>query len=127
MTDDLSTARLAVLHDFAEAYNRHDLVAVMAHFTEDGVFEGFAGSQPWGERFTGREAVTARVASFLELVPDARWLDARHSVSGDRGFSEWTYVGTDPNGSAARRNGVDVFVFDGLRIASKSTYQKRVG
>ncbi len=127
MTDDLTAYRLAVLEGFAEAYNRHDVDAIMAYFSDDGVFEGFTGPEPWGERFVGREAVAARVASFLERVPDAQWLDARHAVAGDRGFSEWTYVGTDPDGTSARRNGIDVIVFDGVRIASKSTYQKRVG
>jgi ketosteroid isomerase-like protein len=123
---DLGEWRLAMLRDFADAYNRHDVDAIMAFFTDDGVFEGFAGPDPWGERFTGREAVRARVAAFLERVPDAQWIDARHAVVGDRGFSEWTYVGTDSDGTRARRNGIDAFVFRGPLIASKSTYQKRV-
>lgn len=126
MNDDLIAQRLKVLEDFANAYNRHDVEAIMAHFTDDGEFVAFAGPHPHGDRFVGRVAVAARVSSFLDAVPDARWLDARHSVAGDRGFSEWTYVGTDPDGSAARRDGIDVFRFDGLRIASKSTYQKHV-
>jgi ketosteroid isomerase-like protein len=123
----LQAARLEVLEGFAAAYNRHDLDAIMAYFVDNAVFEGFTGPNPYGERFIGREAVSRRVEEFLERVPDAQWVDAKHSVAGDRGFSEWTYTGSEPDGTAVRRNGIDVIVFDGARIASKSTFQKRVG
>lgn len=126
MIEDLAVARLAALEGFAEAYNRHDFAAIMAYFTDDIVFDSYTGTEPWGTRFVGRDDVGRRVRAFLQLVPDAQWLDARHSVAGDRGFSEWTYVGTDPDGSSERRAGVDVFVFDGALIVSKSTYQKMV-
>jgi ketosteroid isomerase-like protein len=125
--DEVAAARLGVLEGFAAAYNRHDVDAIMAYFVDDAVFEGFAGPEPYGERFIGREAVSGRVKAFLDRVPDAQWVEATHSVAGDRGFSEWTYIGTEPDGAQVRRNGIDVIVFDGLRIASKSTYQKRVG
>lgn len=126
MSDDLTAQRLRVLEEFAAAYNRHDVAVIMKHFTDDAEFVAFAGPHHYGDRFVGRDAISARVKGFLDAVPDASWNDARHSVAGDRGYSEWTYTGTDPDRTSAKRDGIDVFVFDGLRVKSKSTYQKRV-
>ena len=48
-----------VLHAFAEAWNRHDVEALMSFMTEDCVFESSAGADVCGTRYVGREA-TAR-------------------------------------------------------------------
>jgi ketosteroid isomerase-like protein len=121
---DLHRARSKVLKEFAEAYNRHDHVAIMRFMTDDCEFVSYFGPDPWGARFVGRPAVTDRVIAGLASFPDARWLHCVHSVVGDRGFSEWTFVATNPDGTTARRDGIDVFVFRGTKIASKSTFQK---
>lgn len=126
MTGELRSQRRRLLEEFSAAYNRHDVDAVMSCFTPEVEFVSFAGPYPHGERFVGTEAVRARVAAFLDAVPDARWTDARHSVDGDRGFSEWTYMGTERGGTSVQRDGIDVFAFTGILISSKSTYQKQV-
>lgn len=126
LTADLQERRIRVLEDFADAYNRHDTAAIMSLMSDDCEFLSFFGLDPWGERFTGREAVTARVERGLRSTPDARWTDCTHTVAGDRGFSEWTFVSSTGDGSVVRRRGIDVFAFDGVLIASKSTFQKWV-
>lgn len=122
----LEQARIRVLTEFAGAYNRHDVDAIVALMTEDCEFLAFAGPEPCGERFTGKAAVRARVASGLRELAGARWVDASHHVVADRGFSEWTFEMPLPEGNYVRRDGVDVFVFDGTQIRSKSTFQKWV-
>jgi hypothetical protein len=47
-----------------------------------------------------------------------------HVVSGNRGFSEWTFRGTDRKGVKAEVRGVDVFTFRDGRIALKDTFRK---
>lgn len=123
---DLHRARSQVLHEFAEAYNRHDHATIMRFMTDDCEFVSYFGADPWGERFVGRPAVTARVIAGLASFPDAQWLHCLHSVAEDRGFSEWTFVATNSDGTTVRRDGIDVFVFRGTKIASKSTFQKWV-
>ena len=50
------------LQTFADAWNRHDVDALMSFMTEDCVFEASAGPEICGTRYAGREAVSAGFA-----------------------------------------------------------------
>lgn len=115
---------LALLHAFADAYNRHDLEALLDMVTADCVFEMAAGPEPWGRRHMGKAALREALPWAWRTWPDARWEEATHVVAGDRGFSEWTFRGTDADGKLTEVRGVDLFVLrDGL-IARKDTFRK---
>ena len=118
------TEWIALLDTFAQAWNRHDADAVVSMMTEDAVFETFSGPEPYGARHVGRDAVRAAVSAVFAAFPDASWDDACHVVSGDRGFSEWTFRGTDRNGNRLEVRGVDVFTLRNGRIARKDTFRK---
>jgi ketosteroid isomerase-like protein len=45
------------LQSFADAFNAHDVKAIMSHMTNDCVFEASAGPDLDGEKFTGEEQV----------------------------------------------------------------------
>lgn len=77
-----------VLQAFADAFNRHDLDAVMSFMTQDCVFESSAGPDSYGTRYAGRDAVRAGFAEVLAIFPDAQWGNPRHFVQGERGVSE---------------------------------------
>jgi steroid delta-isomerase-like uncharacterized protein len=113
-----------VLQDFAEAWNRHDIEALMSFMTEDCVFEASAGPEVAGTRYVGREAVRAGYAEVWATYPDAHWGNARHFVHGDRGVSEWTFMGTKADGTRVEVNGCDLFTFRDGRIALKNSYRK---
>jgi steroid delta-isomerase-like uncharacterized protein len=114
----------ALLHAFAAAYNRHDLEALLGMVTEDCVFEMSAGPEPWGARHAGKAALRQALPWAWQAWPDARWEEATHVVAGERGFSEWTFRGTDGQGRVTEQRGVDLFTFrDGL-IARKDSYRK---
>ena len=87
------------LQAFADAWNRHDVAALMSFMTDDCVFETSAGPEVWGTRCEGREAVRAAFAEVWATFPDAHWGNARHFVCGDRGVSEWTFTGTRRDGT----------------------------
>ena len=89
-----------VLQAFGDAFNRHDLDAVMSFMTEDCVFESSAGPDICGTRYLGLEAARAGFAEVLATFPDAHWGNARHYVQGERGVSEWTFTGTRADGIA---------------------------
>ena len=113
-----------VLQAFAEAWNRHDVDALMSFMTEDCVFEASAGPDACGARYAGREAVRAAYAEVWKAFPDAHWGNARHFVHGMRGVSEWTFTGTRVDGTRVEVQGCDLFTFRDGKIALKNSYRK---
>jgi len=115
-----------VLREVLDAFNRHDLDAIMSHFAEDAVFESPRGPDPWGTRYDGREAVRAGLAKRFEGIPDVHYGEDRHFVAGDRGASEWTLTGTTTDGERIEVRGCDLWEFRDGRVTRKDSYWKRV-
>jgi hypothetical protein len=113
-----------LLERFADAWNRHDVDALMSMMTEDGVFHASAGGSVDGERHEGRRAVRAAYEAVFAQYPDAHWGGARHFVRGDRGVSEWTFTGTTRDGVRVEVDGCDLFTFSNGRIAVKNSFRK---
>jgi steroid delta-isomerase-like uncharacterized protein len=112
------------LQAFADAWNRHDVDALMTFMTHDCVFESSAGPDACGMRYAGQEAVRAGYAEVWNTFPDAHWGNARHFVQGDRGVSEWIFTGTRTDGTRVEVHGCDLFTFRGGKIAVKNSYRK---
>jgi steroid delta-isomerase-like uncharacterized protein len=116
---------VALLERFAEAWNRHDLDALMAMMTDDCVFQASAGPHVDGMRSEGPAAVRAAFAAVFETFPDARWENPRHVIAGDRAFSEWTFTGTRRDGTRVEVTGCDLLTLRDGRIAVKNAYRKQ--
>lgn len=112
------------LESFANAFNAHDVKAIMLHMTDDCVFEASAGPDSNGEKFTGTEQVKKAFENVFASFPDARWNNAIHFISGNRGFSEWTFTGTRPDGTKVEVTGCDLFTFRDGKILVKNSYRK---
>jgi uncharacterized protein (TIGR02246 family) len=67
------TAAYQLLERFADAWNRHDVDALMTMMTDDCVFEASAGPEVDGQRSEGKQAVRAAYAAVFETFPDAHW------------------------------------------------------
>ncbi|HET9879199.1 MAG TPA: nuclear transport factor 2 family protein [Candidatus Limnocylindria bacterium] len=116
--------RLAVLRDITTGFDEHDLDRIMKHFSDDAVFESPRGPDPWGRRVAGREAVRDAFAARFAGIPDVRYGDDEHFVSGDRGASEWTLRGTTTDGQRIEVRGCDLWTFSGGRVVKKDSYWK---
>lgn len=112
------------LQAFADAWNRHDIDAIMAAMTDDCVFEASGGPDVTGTRYVGRDAVRAGFVDVWTNFPDAHWGGARHFVQGHRGVSEWTFTGTRLDGARFEVHGCDLFTFRDGKIALKNSYRK---
>ena len=112
------------LQSFADAFNDHDVKAIMSHMTEDCVFEASAGPDFDGEKFTGKEEVRKAFANVFTTFPDAHWSNPKHFVLGNRGFSEWIFTGTKSDGTKVEVTGCDLFTFKDGKIAIKNSYRK---
>jgi len=107
-----------------EAFNRHDLDAIMAFFADDCVLEMPRGPHSWGRRFVGREQVREGLASRFAGLPDVHYGDDTHWVCGTKGVSEWTVTGTTPAGARVEVRGCDHFEFRDGKIVKKDSYWK---
>ena len=112
------------LQTFADAWNDHDLVALMGFMADDCVFQLSMGPDIDGRRYEGWEEVKAGYKQVLDKVPDGRWDDASHFVAGDRGVSEWTFTATGPDGKPIEVRGCDIFTFRDGKIAVKNSFRK---
>jgi len=113
-----------LLRSFADAFNAHDVKAVMSHMTDDCVFEASSGPDIDGEKYTGQAQVSNAFENVFTAFRDASWGNARHFISGNRGFSEWTFTGTRPDGTRVEVNGCDLFTFKNGKIVIKNSFRK---
>ena len=112
------------LKAFADAWNRHDIDALMSFMADDCAFHAVAGPDLLGRSFVGRDAVREGFQLAWQTFPDAAWLDGDHFVCGDRGVSESTFRGTKVDGTRIEARMVDVFTFRDGKIAVKNAYRK---
>lgn len=108
------------------AFDAHDLDAIVARFADDAVFDAPRGPDPWGRRFTGKEAIRGAFSGRFEGIPDVRYGDDRHFVAGDRGASEWLLRGTTVDGVRLALRGCDLWEFRSGMISRKDSYWKIV-
>lgn len=117
---------IPLLQSLLEAFNRHDLDAIMRFFAESCVLEMPRGRDPWGERHVGQKEVREALAGRFAGLPDVHYDVDRHFVSESIGVSQWTLTGTTPEGKRLEIRGLDVLDFQDGRIVRKDSYWKIV-
>ena len=116
---DTATAEtLATIERFNEAFNRHDVDAVMALMTDDVVFEN-TPPPPDGERHEGQAAVRDFWENLFAGSPRAHFTAEDIFAAGDRCTVRWRYSWGD--GSI---RGVDVLRVRDGKVAEKLSYVK---
>jgi ketosteroid isomerase-like protein len=113
-----------MLKAFGDAWNRHDLEALMSFMDEECTFHAVAGPDLMGRSFVGRQAVREGFPLAWQTFPDAAWVDAVHFVQGDFGVSECTFKGTKADGTRIEARMVDIFTFRNGKIAVKNAFRK---
>jgi ketosteroid isomerase-like protein len=116
----------SVLQAFLDAFNAHDLEAIMSFFAEDCVMDMPRGPGPGGRRLVGKSQVREGIRSRLEGIPDVRYEDDSHWRCGDRGVSEWTLRGTQRTGEPIEVRGCDLLQFSDGKITRKDSFWKIV-
>jgi ketosteroid isomerase-like protein len=109
-----------------DAFNAHDLDAIMEFFADDCSLDLPRGPDPWGQRFVGKEAVRAGLATRFTGLPDVHYGDDRHWISGNMVVSEWLLTGTTPTGVHVRVRGCDHYEFRDGKVLRKDSYWKIV-
>ncbi|PRD55577.1 nuclear transport factor 2 family protein [Phyllobacterium myrsinacearum] len=107
-----------------DAFNRHDIDAVMCYFAKNCIFNAVGGPEVHGVRFEGTEAIANAFSSVWKTMPDAHWAHYDHFVQGDRAVSEWTFTGTNADGSRVEAEGCDLFTLSSGKIVRKQAFRK---
>ena len=123
---DRGGASVETLQAVTDAFNAHDLDAIMEFFADDCSLDMPRGPDAWGTRLVGKAAVREGLAARFAGLPDVHYGDGRHWVSGDLGVSEWLLTGTRPDGEHVRVRGCDHWEFRDGEIVRKDSYWKIV-
>ena len=128
----------AKLQDFIDRYNdawnAHDVDAILAMHTEDSVFENHVT----GDLNVGRERIGAAIRGIFSVFPDLSFEGRRQYIRDDLVVQEWTARGThkgamtrggvkvEPTGRTVEYKGMDVIpIRDGL-VARKDVYSDSI-
>jgi ketosteroid isomerase-like protein len=114
---------LSIIQQFQDAFNAHDVDAVMALMTEDCIFEN-TYPPPDGARYSGQAAVRAFWEEFFASSPHARFVTEDRFAAGQRGVECWTYTWLDSEGQQGHVRGVDIFHVREGKVAQKLSYVK---
>ena len=122
------TVTVETLKQILDAFNRHDLDAIMEFFADDCSLDFPRGPESFGKRFIGKAQVREGLAGRFKGIPDVHYGEDRHwvSASGDMGVSEWTLTGTTTAGVNLKVRGCDLWEFRNGKVTRKNSYWKIV-
>jgi taurine dehydrogenase small subunit len=107
----------AEIERYNEAWNAHDVDAIVAQHAPGMVFENHTA----GERVEG-DAVRDHIARIFENWPDLAFRGRRLYARDGLVVNEWTATATDREGRRLEWDGVDVFPFEDGLITRKDVY-----
>ena len=123
-----------VIAAYGDAWNRHDVEAILAMHTEDSVFENHVT----GDVNVGREAIGRAITGIFSVFPDLAFETRRAYVREDLVVQEWTATGTHegtmtrsgievaPTGRKVDYKGMDVIPIRDSLVARKDVYSDSV-
>jgi ketosteroid isomerase-like protein len=115
---------IEVLQEFLDAFNAHDVDAIMSCFADDCVMEMPRGPGPGGRRLVGKEQVREGVQSRFDGLPDVSYEDGGHWICGNHAVSKWTLRGTQPDGVRVEVRGCDLLELADGKITHKDSFWK---
>jgi ketosteroid isomerase-like protein len=119
----ITDATLAAVGRFNDAFDRHDVDAMMAAMVDDCVFENTYPA-PVGTCYQGQAAVRSFWERFFRSSPQARIEPEELFAAGDRAVMRWVYRWVDAEGKPGYVRGVDLFRVRDGKVSEKLSYVK---
>lgn len=117
--------KLELLKKYSQAWNDHDIDTIMSMMTDDCAFYAIAGNEVEGTIHQGQEKVRTACESAWKNFPDAAWLDGQYyMLDENHAMSTSRFKGTDLKGNRHEALMVDLFTFEGDKIALKNAFRK---
>ena len=114
---------MRVVLEFNEAFNRHDVVAMMNVLSDDCVFEETFPA-PDGTVISGKEAIGELLQNFIRESPNAHIEVEEIFGIGFRCVMRWRYDWVDASGKKGHVRGVDIIKLKEGLICEKLSYVK---
>lgn len=115
----------ALIVAFNNAFNRHDLDAIMEYMTEDCIFYAPFGDTTDGTQYRGAAQVRVAISAMFQEFPDAYWHPIGVMGTDDCVVTKWTFTGTSRNGVSIEVNGCDILTIRAEKIAVKDAFRKQ--
>jgi steroid delta-isomerase-like uncharacterized protein len=119
---------------YNEAWNEHDVDAIVEMHTPDSVFE----NHTTGDVNVGRDAIGTAIRGIFTVFPDLNFETRRAYIRDDLVVQEWTARGThlgkmsraglevEPTGKPVEYRGMDVIPIEDGLVARKDVYSDGV-
>jgi taurine dehydrogenase small subunit len=114
---DAADALEKTIERYNDAWNAHDVDAILAFHAPGMVFENHTA----GDRVEGA-AVGPHIAGIFKRSPDLHFTGRRLYARDGLVVSEWTATATNRAGQRVEWDGIDVFPFEGGLILRKDVY-----
>ena len=114
---DSSAALERTIERYNDAWNNHDVEAILTFHAPGMVFENHTA----GERVEGDD-VGPHIARIFENAPDLAFRGRRLYARDGLVVSEWTATATNREGRRVEWDGIDVFPFENGLILRKDVY-----
>jgi ketosteroid isomerase-like protein len=114
---DSAAALERTIGRYNDAWNAHDVDAIVAFHAPGMVFENHTA----GERVEGDD-VKLHIAGIFERAPDLTFRGRRLYARDGLVVSEWTATATNRAGQRVEWDGIDVFPFENGLICRKDVY-----
>jgi ketosteroid isomerase-like protein len=114
---DTADALEQTIGRYNDAWNAHDVEAIVAFHAPGMVFENHTA----GDRVEG-DAVGPHIAGIFERNPDLTFTGRRLYARDGLVVSEWTATATSRSGQRVEWDGIDVFPFEHGLILRKDVY-----
>jgi ketosteroid isomerase-like protein len=112
----------AAVQRYRDAVNRHDIDAVVAAFTDDGLID--CTPAPDGERYEGPAEISTLFRNLFDSADDRTFDTEEMIIAGDRAVVRWRHRWVEPSGRPGHVRGVDVLRVRDGKIAEKLSYVK---
>jgi ketosteroid isomerase-like protein len=118
---DLAADTRAAIERYRDAVNRHDIDAVVATFTDDGLID--CTPPPDGERYEGAAGISALFRQLFESTDERTFETEELIIAGDRAVVRWRHW-VDASGRPGHVRGIDLLRVRDGKIAEKLSYVK---